>query len=165
LQKPEENLSWGSWPGRGERVARAGANGAGMEVEMFHRRLCNCQEFAGGDGTVLREYLHADKAPLALGYSLAHATLGPGQKSHVHRLAASEVYCMLSGRGRLHVDAEVYDVEPGDVVYIPPGAAQWLENPGPEEVKFLCIVEPAWRPDLETIDAERAPGRPPRGDA
>lgn len=125
---------------------------------MLHRRLSDCGEFAGGDGTRLREYLNAAKVSLALGYSLAHATLGAGRTSHVHRLEASEVYCVLSGRGRLHVDAESSEVGPGDVVYIPPGSAQWLENLGDEDLKFLCIVEPAWRPDLETVEDQSSSG-------
>jgi mannose-6-phosphate isomerase-like protein (cupin superfamily) len=28
---------------------------------------------------------------------------------------------------------------------------QWLENTGKEEIEFLCIVDPAWRPEDEEV--------------
>jgi oxalate decarboxylase/phosphoglucose isomerase-like protein (cupin superfamily) len=36
------------------------------------------------------------------------------------------------------------EVAAGQAVYIPPGAIQRIENPGPGRLAFLCIVEPAW---------------------
>ncbi len=46
---------------------------------MLVQKLNACDEFIAGDSTRLRELLHPDKQPLALQYSLAHATL-PGEK-------------------------------------------------------------------------------------
>jgi mannose-6-phosphate isomerase-like protein (cupin superfamily) len=36
-------------------------------------------------------------------------------------------------------------------VYVPPQATQSLSNTGTEEIKFLCLVDPAWRPEDEEI--------------
>jgi len=42
-------------------------------------------------------------------------------------------------------------VGPGQAVYIPPGAVQFIENAGPGRLAFLCIVDPAWTPAAEEI--------------
>ena len=51
----------------------------------------------------------------------------------------------------MHIDDETAEVEPGDVIYIPPKAIQFIENIGNESLDFLCIVDPAWQPDAEEL--------------
>ena len=51
----------------------------------------------------------------------------------------------------MHIDREARAVAAGDTVYIPPGATQHIENTGSDELRFLCIVDPAWRPDCEEL--------------
>jgi mannose-6-phosphate isomerase-like protein (cupin superfamily) len=118
---------------------------------MFIKRFAECRELVAGDGTRLRELLHPDRDPVAARYSLAVARLGAGERSKPHRLAASEVYYFVRGRGVMHVGAESAAVGPGDAVEIPPGAVQWLENDGDEETEFVCIVDPAWQPGGEQV--------------
>lgn len=115
------------------------------------KRLDECVEFTAGDETKLREILHPDKADLALGYSLAHAKLAPGATSLLHRLRTSEVYYILKGRGRMELDGAEADVGPGDTVYIAPSRNQRITCIGPEELEFLCIVDPAWREEDEEV--------------
>ncbi len=118
---------------------------------MFVRSLATTGEFVAGDGTTLRELLHGPKDNLAARYSLAHARLAPGATSYLHRLSTSEVYYILAGRGRMEVDQESRDVAPGDLIYIPPHAAQRITSLGPADLEFLCIVDPAWRAEDEEI--------------
>ena len=120
---------------------------------MLIRRLHDCPEFLAGDSTRLRELLHPDKQDLALRYSLAHATVPPGLASLKHRLATSEVYYIIEGEGIMHIGAEEARVGPGDAVYIPPRTTQWIENAGAEDLKFVCIVDPAWRAEDEVVEA------------
>jgi len=118
---------------------------------MIVKDLLDCDPFISDDRTVLRELLHPDKDPIAIGYSLAHSRIGPGTKTLPHRLRTSEVYYILEGRGTMHIDRETQDVQSGQAVYIPPGSRQFIENPGDSELVFLCIVDPAWRPEDEKI--------------
>lgn len=118
---------------------------------MLVRKLHNCDEFVAGDGTLLRELLHPTKQPLSLRYSLAHATVPEGQTSVLHSLRTSEVYYILSGSGEMHIDDEMCQVEPGDAIYIPPNAKQYIHNSGTEPLVFICIVDPAWRKADETV--------------
>ncbi len=118
---------------------------------MLVQRLSRCQEFIAGDGTKLRELFHPDKQPLALGYSLAHATVPVGQTSVPHSLKTSEVYYIISGQGEMYIDDENQKVESDDAIYIPPNARQYIRNIGDEPLVFICIVDPAWRQEDESI--------------
>ena len=118
---------------------------------MLVQKLNACTEFMAGDSTYLRELLHPDKQQLTLRYSLAHATLPVGQTSQPHSLSTSEVYYILSGRGEMHIENETEVVEPGDAVYIPPNARQFIHSCGSEPLVFICIVDPAWRQEDETV--------------
>jgi mannose-6-phosphate isomerase-like protein (cupin superfamily) len=113
--------------------------------------LAECSQFVAGDGSLLRELLHPDKAKVDLRYSLAHATVPPGDTTKPHRLKASEVYYIIAGTGRMVIDDESGPVRPGDAVYIPPGATQYIENTSQVDLVFLCIVDPAWQPQDEQI--------------
>jgi mannose-6-phosphate isomerase-like protein (cupin superfamily) len=118
---------------------------------MLVQKLNACTEFIAGDSTRLRELLHPDKQPIALRYSLAHATLASGETSQPHSLKTSEVYYILTGRGEMHIEDETQIVEPGDAVYIPPNARQFIRSCGNEPLVFICIVDPAWRKEDETV--------------
>ena len=118
---------------------------------MLVQKLNDCVEFMAGDSTRLRELLHPDKQAIALRYSLAHATLAVGETSQPHSLKTSEVYYILSGKGEMHIEDETQLVEPGDAVYIPPDARQFIRSCGDEPLVFICIVDPAWRKEDETV--------------
>ncbi len=119
---------------------------------MRIRRLAECPEFIAGDGTRLREMLHPDREyPFSGRYSLAQAIVPVGGRSVRHRLATDEVYVILTSRGLMHVDDEIETVGPMDVLEIPPGSVQWIENTGDGELLFLCLVDPAWRAEDEQI--------------
>lgn len=118
---------------------------------MFIKNLKDCPEFIAGDSTILREIVHPEKADIAIRYSLAHAIVKPGEISTPHSLKTSEVYYILEGNGTMHIDAETADVGPGDTIYIPPTSKQYIENNGNTDLVFLCIVDPAWKTEDESI--------------
>lgn len=118
---------------------------------MFIRDLRNCDEIIAGDLTILRELLHPDRADLEIRYSLAHVVVKPGKSSLSHKLKTSEVYYILEGDGVMHVDNESAKVHSGQAVYIPPNSTQYIQNTGGSDLKFLCIVDPAWRSEDEEV--------------
>ncbi len=122
-------------------------------TSMFIKDLKNCPEIIAGDKTILREFLHPgkDKIDLQLRYSLAHALVKAGATSSPHKLKTSEVYYILEGEGVMYINDESAIVRPGQVVYIPPSAKQYIHNSGHSDLKFLCIVDPAWRAEDEEI--------------
>jgi len=119
---------------------------------MRIRKLSESVQFIAGDGTILCELLHPDRDYHFDGrYSLASAIVKPGQSSLPHTLKNNEVYYILNGNGEIHVGNEVENVMRGDAIEIPAGALQWIRNIGPEDLSFLCIVDPAWRKEDEEI--------------
>jgi len=118
---------------------------------MFVKNLKDCPEFISADGAVLRELANPRTQNFQFNYSLAQAIVKPGAKTKLHQLRTSEVYYILEGKGRMHLNDEVADVSQGCMINIPPLAKQYIENTGDADLVFLCIVEPAWRADDEKI--------------
>ena len=119
---------------------------------MRIRKLSDCREIVAGDGCRLRELIHPDRDyPFDGRYSLAHATVDPGEATRPHVLKTDELYYIVAGSGIMHIGEEQAAVESGDAVEIPPGQTQWIVNPGPGPLVFLCIVDPAWRVEDEEI--------------
>lgn len=118
---------------------------------MLKVTLADRPEFLAGDQTRLREIFHPAKHQLKLNYSLAHGRLHPGQRSKRHVLNSSEVYYFIAGQGRFTIDDCVALIEAGTTIYVPPGGQQSLENIGTTDIEFLCLVDPAWRVEDETV--------------
>jgi mannose-6-phosphate isomerase-like protein (cupin superfamily) len=115
------------------------------------KSLKDCEQFIAGDGSILRELLHPDKADVHIRYSLARATVAPGCTTTPHKLKSSEVYYIIAGKGLVHIDDKSFEVGPGFTVYIRPNSVQYIENTGDDELIFLCIVDPAWRQKDEQV--------------
>jgi mannose-6-phosphate isomerase-like protein (cupin superfamily) len=61
------------------------------------------------------------------------------------------VYYFLAGEGIARVGEQAIPIQPGLLVYVPPGTVQWLQNTGSSDLEFLCLVDPAWREQDEEI--------------
>lgn len=119
---------------------------------MKIRRLSEAGEFSAADQTKLRELWNPRHDSGFSGrYSVAHATVLKGDSSTPHILKSHELYYILSGSGVMHIADESSSVGPGDAIEIPPGERQWIENIGDSELCFLCIVDPGWSAEDETI--------------
>jgi len=118
---------------------------------MLVRKLKSCREFTAGDGSILREIFNPEKEDLKVNYSLAYAKVMPGQTTKPHKLKVSEVYYILEGKGLMHIDKESFEVGSQDTVYIQPNSAQYIKNIGSSVLKFLCLVDPAFKPENEEI--------------
>lgn len=116
---------------------------------MLIKHLKSCAEITAGDGTRLRELLHPARDAAGCRCSIAHARLRVGQRSRLHALTSTEIYYILAGKGRMDIDEETRIVKTGDTVVIPAHGRQRIESLGPDELQFLCIVDPPWRPEDE----------------
>ena len=76
--------------------------------------------------------------------SIARARVEPGVTTKQHRVAGTvERYVILEGCGRVYVEGlPDSDVAPGDVVIIPAGVTQSIQNTGDRDLVFLCICNP-----------------------
>ena len=119
---------------------------------MIVRKLSDCSEIIAADKSRLRELLHPERDYRFPGrYSLAHAIVPPHKKTLMHRLNSDEVYFILSGKGKIHINDESIELSPNDTVEIPANSTQWIENLSDKDLVFLCIVDPAWRLEDEKV--------------
>lgn len=77
----------------------------------------------------------------------------PGEHCH----ESYRIMLVLAGSGTLHVDSTREDLQPGDVLAIPPGSAHWLDGPDPSPrvlgFEFFpgSLLEPTEFPVLQTV--------------
>ena len=113
------------------------------DAEFYTPELCFINELSNGD---------ADPE-----VSIARARVAAGVTTRWHRLhGTTERYVLLSGNGRVEVGSlPAQNAGPGDVVIIPPGCRQRITNLGTEDLIFLAICTPRFRPEAyEDIDPE-----------
>ena len=118
---------------------------------MSTRKSSEINSIDGNEGTKIKQYFHPHNTLNGINYSLAQFTLEPGKKSKLHKIKSSEIYYVLEGSGNLTIGDESYFLQKDDSAYVPPNAKQFIENSGKEDLKFLCIVEPAWKSDDEIL--------------
>ena len=106
------------------------------------------------DSTIIRELLSPQVLEVNVSYSLAHGTIPKGEKTLLHRLhSSSETYFILTGAARIWANGDSVEAGPGMLVYVPPHAAQYVENIGDSNLKYLVICDPPWsHADVEILD-------------
>ncbi len=113
---------------------------------MLLKSIKKILSFEANDKTAIREIIHPKNDRVPLNYSMAHASLDIGKSSLPHCLAnQSEVYVFLEGEGTIFIEDEKRKIKKGDVVLVPKGANQHVENQGNKLLEFLCIVSPPWQ--------------------
>jgi len=105
----------------------------------------------GNEGTKIKQYFHPHNTLNGINYSLAQFTLEPGKKTLLHKIKSSEIYYILEGDAILKINDEIHKLKKDDSCYVPPMSVQNIENTGSAILRFLCIVEPAWKPEDEII--------------
>lgn len=82
---------------------------------------------------VIQKNFRGDR--LLISYNYLH----PGMATSPHSHDFEQVFMLLEGRVRLHLDDEVLDCGPGTVVRIPPNVVHWAEPPRPEDGVALNV--------------------------
>ena len=118
---------------------------------MSLRKNSKIDSIQGNEGTKIKQFFHPHNTLNGINYSLAQFTLEPGKKTILHKIKSSEIYYILEGNGELYVDENIHRLEKDDSVYVPPNSKQLIENKGKVDLRFLCIVEPAWKIEDETL--------------
>lgn len=99
-------------------------------------------------GVSARILTAADGAPCSL-----HVTTIREALLHHHR-RTTEVYYILEGRGKIELDGQWHLVEPGTVVWIPPGVRHRVLSP--EGLRTIVFALPAFDPADEWLDEAEA---------
>jgi len=108
-------------------------------------RSGNREEFWIRERTYITELINDSEIP---DFSLADSRVEPGVRTELHSLDVNEWYVIRSGQGRMEVGGAPWaDVAPGDIVTIPAGVSQRIENTGPEDLIFQCVCVPRFSVD------------------
>lgn len=118
---------------------------------MSVQRNSEIQSIHGNEGTKIKQYFHPHNTLNGINYSIAQFTLESGKQSKPHKLKSSEIYYILEGNATLTVDDESYSIQKDDSVYVSPNSKQFIKNVGSDDLRFLCIVEPAWKAENEVL--------------
>ena len=69
--------------------------------------------------------------------------LEPGQSQAGHRhTIGDKLYYVVAGTGRIRIDADEREVQPGDLVCAPAGSDHAVHNPGPQRLALLVVMAP-----------------------
>jgi mannose-6-phosphate isomerase-like protein (cupin superfamily) len=102
--------------------------------------------FTAPDGSAVRELMQVGDG--ASNQSLAEASVPAGGETTEHRHNRSEeIYRFTSGRGRMRLGGDEFEVAAGDTVLISPGTPHKLWNTGNGPLVLLCCCAPAYRDD------------------
>ena len=106
-------------------------------MTVKHAKDVEAREVTAGKDTTIQVLVSAQEGP---NFALRRFTMqkGGGMPRHTN-LVEHEQY-VLGGRAKIGIDGETYEVQTGDVVFIPAGAVHFYENMGEEPFEFLCIV-------------------------
>ena len=99
------------------------------------------EHFKGGEGCVQKfDILTADEM-YGKGRVCAFMRLAPGHEVGRHRHEGdSEVFYILSGKGKYLLDGELVDVEPGDILFVDDGEEHYLLNSGDADLDYIAVV-------------------------
>ena len=103
-------------------------------------------EFYTPERCFINELSNIDADPEA---SIARVRVPPGVTTKWHRvIGIAERYVILSGAGKVEVgNLPPQIVAASDVVLIPPGCRQRIANLGEEDLIFLAVCTPRFRPE------------------
>lgn len=115
-----------------------------MKLGMDVKNLNDVAAFITKDGSEIRELLaHRNSAIRSQSLAEARLPVGASTQEHYHP-KAEEIYYITHGTGRMRIEGELRDVQPGDAIAIPPGKKHKLWNTGPEVLRLLCCCAPAY---------------------
>lgn len=126
-----------------------------MQAEI--RRLDPRAEFCTPEGCYINELSNVDTDAHV---SIARARVPAGRATRWHRLrGTAERYVILAGAGKVEVGSlPAQEVGPGDVVLIPAASRQRIASLGDEDLVFLAICTPRFRPDVyEDLEPASSP--------
>ncbi len=92
---------------------------------------------SGGEGVTKQVLISLQEAP---NFAMRCFTIDPGGKMPNHTNRVEHEQYVLRGQARIGIGNEIFDVQQGDVVFIPAEIPHWYTNTGDEPFSFLCII-------------------------
>ena len=95
------------------------------------------QVVKNGDKTTIQVLIPATEGP---NFAMRRFVMQPGGGMPKHTNTVEHEQYVLAGHARIGIADEEFDVQAGDVVFIPEGVPHWYQNVGDENFEFLCMI-------------------------
>ncbi len=115
-------------------------------MSVKHAKDVEVSKIETGSGVSRQVLISSDEGP---NFAMRKFTIQPGGGMPRHTNLVEHEQYVVSGRAYIGIGEETYEVEPGDVVFIPAEVPHWYRNDGDEAFEFLCMVPNL--PDKTTI--------------
>lgn len=106
-------------------------------MTVKHAEDVEKKNVAAGKDTTIQVLISAQEGP---NFALRKFSMKPGGGMPRHTNSLEHEQYVLRGRARIGIGEETYEVNAGDVVFIPEGAIHFYDNIGDEPFEFLCII-------------------------
>src|SRR5512135_3144662 len=106
-------------------------------MSVKHANDIAAKDVAAGKDTKIQVLISGAEGP---NFALRRFTMQKGGGMPRHTNTVEHEQYVLRGHARIGIDAEAYEVQAGDVVFIPEGAIHYYQNLGEEPFEFLCII-------------------------
>jgi quercetin dioxygenase-like cupin family protein len=106
-------------------------------MSVRHANAVEAKEVATGKETTIQVLISSQEGP---NFALRRFRMQKGGGMPRHTNTVEHEQYVLSGRAKIGIGAETYEVGAGDVVFIPEGVAHFYQNLGDEPFEFLCVI-------------------------
>jgi quercetin dioxygenase-like cupin family protein len=106
-------------------------------MSVKHATEVEANEVAAGKDTTIQVLISSQEGP---NFAMRKFSMQPGGGMPRHTNTVEHEQYVLNGHAKIGVEDQVYEVKPGDVVFIPEGTPHWYENVGDDVFEFLCII-------------------------
>jgi len=122
-----------------------------MEVYMSvkHVQDVPAEVVKAGDMASMQVLISAQEGPH---FAMRRFTMEPGGGMPEHTNTVEHEQYVLRGHANIGIGKEEFEVNAGDIVFIPQGVPHWYQNIGEENFEFLCIIPN--QPDVITLIAK-----------
>jgi quercetin dioxygenase-like cupin family protein len=106
-----------------------------MSVKKTHE--VEAKNVAAGKHTTIQVLISSQEGP---NFAMRKFSMQPDGGMPLHTNTVEHEQYVLGDRARIGIGEQVYEVQQGDVVFIPEGIPHFYENIGDEPFEFLCMI-------------------------
>ena len=106
-------------------------------MKVKHADEVEATEIATGKDTTIQVLISSQEGP---NFALRRFRMQHGGGMPRHTNTVEHEQYVLRGQAKIEIGAETFEVQAGDVVFIPEGVVHSYHNLGDEPFEFLCVI-------------------------
>jgi quercetin dioxygenase-like cupin family protein len=127
-------------------IFHVGQKQKGHLVSVKHAHAIEPKAVDAGTNVTMQVLISPEEGPH---FAMRRFVIRPGGGMPNHTNLVEHEQYVLNGHARIGIGPDIFEVRPGDVVFIPAEVPHWYQNTGDEPFEFLCLVPN--KPDAITI--------------